>query len=597
MSLWGELKRRDVFKVAVAYLVAAWLIVQVVSVLIGPLNLPDNLDTVVVVLLAIGFPFALVIAWIYEVTPDGIRVTSDGGGSRASAPSERLTYVVVVLFVLAVGLMAIDRFAVDSSANGFGTGSRLAILPCADLSPDPSNAFFAPGMHGELIRRLGSLGGLDVISQPSVQQYADGHTPLPEIAEALRAQAIMQCSVQYSGDRVLMTAFLFDGESDTFLWSDAYQAVLTEDLSEIYENQADIAMNVANALRVEFFEDERERIERVLTESEAAYVLYLRARTTGDFDEAIRLLDQAIALDPAFAAAYAQKGARLAVRIINAGASDTIAQNRADREQLAAAAEMNIAQALSLDPDLGEAWNARAMLDGFYWRVQEATEAFARALELAPSDASIVTNSALWAIALGEYDRALDLARRRVRLEPNLAGSYHTLGYAQLARRDSAAAVEAYRRAARINPSALNINVFLGFAEAQAGNAELAFRQFQLVEDIADDGELLLFAPHLIEGYSVIGQAEDAERLFKIFEQATDELDIGLAHRARASLAIGDHDRAYELLQSAVERIEAHEAEEGYFSLIEIKANYFDRDVLDEPEFRALLDRIGSLSQ
>lgn len=276
--LLGGLKRRDIFKVAIAYLVASWLIVQVVDVLTDPLGLPDVLETIVVVLLAIGFPFALIIAWVYEVTPQGIKLTADTDTARqvTSLPAQKLTYVVIVLLVMVVGIMVLDRYVLAPSSGDFSAGSRIAVLPCDDFSPDPTNSFFAVGIHGKLLNRLAALNRLEVISRASVQRYAGARPPVPQIAAELNVVAIIECSARYAGDCVLLTAQLVDAVSDTHLWSQAYPADMS-DLQSLFDIQAEIAMNVENTLRIEFFDEEREQLERVPTRSRDAYEFYLAA--------------------------------------------------------------------------------------------------------------------------------------------------------------------------------------------------------------------------------------------------------------------------------------------------------------------------------
>jgi TolB-like protein len=357
MSFWGELKRRNVFKVAIAYLVASWLIVQVVGVLTEPLSLPDVLDTIVVVLLAIGFPFALIIAWIYEVTPEGVRITSTAGGAVAASNTsgKRLTSVVIVLFVVAIGLMAVNRFITTPIPEGFGAGSRLAILPCTDLSPDPSNSFFAPGIHQELVTQLDSLSGLEVISPNSVQQYAGRPTPAGQVAEELQVQAVMECSASYSGNQVRLTTLLVDGESASSLWSSVYPADMSN-LDEIFQIQADIAMQVANALRVEFFDDERERIERAPTKSREAYELYLEATAldpVAAYRPIIALMDRALELDAEFAEAWSRKSV--------AHSTGFVGIPEEERRALMLADAIEAAQrAIELSPNEGHGYAARA---------------------------------------------------------------------------------------------------------------------------------------------------------------------------------------------------------------------------------------------
>jgi adenylate cyclase len=385
MSLRRELKRRDVFKVAVAYLVASWLIVQVVGVLTEPLNLPDSLDTVVVVLLAIGFPFSLIIAWIYEVTPEGIKVTAaghDDPGPAPRRPSERLTYVVIGLLVMAVGFTVLG-YVLTPASTEFGAGSRLAVLPCDDLSPDPTNSFFAVGIHEELLTRLGSLSGLDLISRTSVLQYAGRRPPMPEIAAELDADAIIECSARYAGNLVRLTAQLIDAASDRHLWQQTYDADMSN-VETLFEVQAEIATQVANALDVEFFEGEREQVARVPTDSPVAYDAYLRGKAHLSFFRnlnAAEAFQAAVDADDQFAEAWmelARAYERLLVTETEAARIDEIRQQR----------ETAIERARELDPGLidPDVLRAQALWERRDW--VGAGRAWAAAIERDPASRS-----------------------------------------------------------------------------------------------------------------------------------------------------------------------------------------------------------------
>lgn len=417
MSVWAGLKRRNVFKLAVAYLVASWLIVQVVSVLTEPLDLPRILATVVVVLLAIGFPFALIFAWVYDVAPEGIEVKPRPGRARpaSSRPGQRLSYVVVGMLAIAVGLMAADRYVLTPSSGESSAIGRLAVLPCTNLSPDPTNSFFADGIHAELITRLGSLSGLEVISRTSMLRYADGRKPVRQVAAELRVPAVMECFVRYSGDRVAMTTQLLDGASDVELWGDTYRADLTN-LGELFEIQAEIAMNVANALRVEFFDDERERIERVPTQSREAYELYLAARSQSnqgpqDADaqhRALASIDAALEADPVFVDAWVTKARILGLMEAGGLRSDALPR-RAERIEA-------VSRALELDPNNTQ---ARLMLAAAResegdW-IPYATELRRRANgreHLADTD------SVMHFLAVGEFGKAIEQAQSAIELDP-----------------------------------------------------------------------------------------------------------------------------------------------------------------------------------
>ena len=451
MSFWGELKRRDVFKVAVTYLVASWLIVQVIGVLGDALDLPDLLDTVVVILLAIGFPVALTIAWIYEVTPEGIKVTptEHSTGHATSRSSKRLTYVLAGLLVIAVTLLAIDSFTLTPSSTQFGAGSRLAVLPCDDLSPDPTNSFFAVGIHEELLNRLSSLGTLDVISRTSVEQYAGIRPPVPQIAAELDVDAVMECSARYAGDRVLLTVQVIDGESDAHMWSESYPADMS-DLESLFEIQANLAIDVANALNLNLLDEERERIDRAPTASREAYELYLAFQGMSPFewasDRALQLVEEALAIDDAFPEAWIAKSAAHFWRAWSAPLDS--AQTESDRAVQAAA---RASQMSSVDKFLAAGWLAGSMYQRGQWVEAEMT--FREyALELGRQPIHIGGYGPL-KMAVGHFDEALDAFEEQLASDP-LAST--TAGFTMMAHEllgDIEARQQAYDRGERLYPN------------------------------------------------------------------------------------------------------------------------------------------------
>jgi len=334
VSFISELNRRNVFRVAVAYVVVAWLMIEVASVLGPALRLPDWTTTFVAFVLILGFPLALVLSWAYELTSDGMKKTESVPltESITRTTGRKLDFVIIGVLVLAVGFMFVDNYlpqsgpfagaeidpaslqlmpaapesptpAAPEQPESPVLPNSVAVLPLQNLSPDPNNAYFAAGIHEEILNQLAKLSNLNVISRTSVVRYADSGMSIPQIAAELNVQTVMEGSVRYANNRVLVTMQLIDPETDAHLWSDSYN----RDLADVFAIQADIAMNVANALRAEFSQAEQARIEAVPTDSPEAYAEYLRARAAVEYDTAFGLLDAAIRLDPEFALAYATK--------------------------------------------------------------------------------------------------------------------------------------------------------------------------------------------------------------------------------------------------------------------------------------------------
>jgi TolB-like protein/Tfp pilus assembly protein PilF len=451
MSFWRELRRRNVFKVAAAYAIVAWLLVQVASVVFPALLLPAWTVTFVTVLIITGFPVALFLAWAFELTPEGIKpaaaLSAEERGPRGS--SARLNYLLAGLLVLAVGYIVVDRiFLTPSSAIGSGGPqggiSRLAVLPCDNLSPDPNDSYFAPGIHEELLNRLARIGNLRLTSRSSVQQYADTATrpAMPAIGTTLGVDAIIECSVRYAADELLFTAQLVDAQSDTHLWSDSYRADMS-DLADLFQIQAEIAMNVANAVRIGFFAEEIERISRRPTESREAYELYLAAQGLSparQFNRVLYLLDQALAIDSGFVEAWLAKAVAHQFR----GASSP-PDARSVEETRAFDA---IDKALQLDPEDGRGYAARGRLLGLGGRWLEAQRNFARARELGVPLGQI--QDGVMQMAVGHFERARDSLEAQLAIDPmnRNTATFLMMTYAKLG--DLAARERAFARGASL---------------------------------------------------------------------------------------------------------------------------------------------------
>ena len=279
-SVWGELKRRNVVKVAVAYAIVAWLLVQIIVSVETPLRLPDWTDTLVIVFLLIGFVVAMFVAWAYELTPEGIKQTKSIplSESVSRVTGRKLDFAIIGLLVLAVGFMFVDNYVLPESSELNGqTGevlpSSVAVLPFENLSPNADDAYFASGLHEEVLNQLAKLRDLSVISRTSVLRYTESGLSIPEIARELNVGTIMEGSVRYANDRVRITMQLIDAATDDHLWSETYD----REFADIFAIETDIALNVVSALEAEFSLEERESLERSPTTFPAAYRLYLRA--------------------------------------------------------------------------------------------------------------------------------------------------------------------------------------------------------------------------------------------------------------------------------------------------------------------------------
>jgi TolB-like protein len=264
VSFFAEIKRRKVFQVAAVYAVVAWLLVQIVATVEEPLSLPGWFDTAIIVFLAVGFPVTMILTWAFDLTPD--RAIRDQRSEATPASGGRTTeYILIGLLGLVVAWV-VARDLINSTgaplideetvANEAATTpernvipNSIAVLVCDNLSPDPDNAYIAQSLHEEMLNQLFKLRDLRVISRTSVLPYMGAERPpLLEIAEDLKVQTIMECSVAYGDDRVAISAQLIDPDTGVHLWSERYY----RDLSDVFAVQFDIATNIANALAIEF---------------------------------------------------------------------------------------------------------------------------------------------------------------------------------------------------------------------------------------------------------------------------------------------------------------------------------------------------------
>jgi TolB-like protein/Tfp pilus assembly protein PilF len=610
MSFWRELMRRNVVKVGAAYAIVAWLLLQVATNAFPALQLPAWTVTFVTVLLLIGFPIALIFAWAYELTPEGIKKT------RYVAPEESIThvtgqklnYVVTGLLVLAVAFIAVDTYVLERDAPAGGPATNagaateptvraaappagvregvlpnsIAVLPLDNLSPDPDNAYFAAGMHEAILNQLQKLKNLSVISRTSVLQYNETKPPIPEIARQLNVEAVMEGSVRFDAGRVLVTAQLIDGATDRHLWSEQYE----RPFEGVFAIQADIAMNVANALRAEFTSAEQASIERIPTSSARAYALLLRATTGGvSAEEGQRLLDQALELDPDFALAHAWKSWFYSQGLTLTGFGSAADPARAT--ELERLVITHAERAIALDPGAGAAHSALGSFYMFTWRWTAASESFDRAFELAPGDTGLTTYVFLCSY-MGRSARAIEVAERLIELNPANPGLYGILGFAQLYARNFDAAAASLRIGAEFEGGAADTyRAWLVTAEIARGDRDAALRELEQLEQRRSTVGVSLTPGAMAYEYSLLGRRDDAERLAREAIEAA-----GTEGPVAAYLALGDLAAALERLERAAERAERHEPDPRFYWVAGLDANLTGDPVLERPEFAAVLARI-----
>src|SRR5213082_26819 len=416
-NFFAELKRRNVYKVAVAYAVVAWLTIQAASIFLPAFNAPQWAMQIVILILVVGFPIALVFSWAFEITPEGIKRESEiePNKSIARGTGRKIVALTIVLAVVATGLLIFQfvRPRLTSSSAATISNKSIAVLPFDNLSGDPQNAYFSEGVQDEILTRLAKIAELKVISRTSTQRFKSAPNDLRQIAQQLGVANILEGSVQKANDQVRVNVQLINAVTDAHLWADTYDRKLTD----IFVIESDIAKTIADTLQAKLSRSAEHVLASRPTENPEAHELYLKGRffwnkrTGENLKKAADYFNQAIAADPNYALAYAGlAGVYVLMPFYSVGAP------RDCYPRAKAAAK----KALEQEDALAEAHTALAQVHCYYdFDFSQATSEFQRAIELNPNYATAhqwYGNSAL--VALGRFDEAIAEVKRAIELDP-----------------------------------------------------------------------------------------------------------------------------------------------------------------------------------
>jgi TolB-like protein/Tfp pilus assembly protein PilF len=444
VSLFSELKRRNVLRIALLYLVSAWLIAQVTDVVTGLVDLPPAIGRTVLIILALGFPVALVLAWVFEWTPGGIRrdALAEREPPVAHTPRRALDYVILSLLSVSLVYFVATHDWGESPAI---TGASIAVLPFENRSALADDLYFTDGIHDDLLTQLAKISSLVVISRTSVMRYRGTEMSIPEIAAELGVATILEGGIQRAGDRVRINLQLIEGKTDKHLWADTYDRELSAE--NVFAIQSEIATSIANILHAKLLPGERERIETVPTRNLDAYDAYLlgrrqyASRREEGMAEAKSYFMRAIELDPDFALAYC--GLADTLTLYSDWNADAQAQDLADAERAAR-------KALELNPELGEAHTSFGLvLKSRGEPPEKYAPYFERGVELAPGSADARKWYSNYLGEMNRYEEALVQLRKAVELDPmsaivrvNLGNILETLGQIEEARTSYMKALE-----------------------------------------------------------------------------------------------------------------------------------------------------------
>jgi len=461
-NLFAEMRRRNVYKVAVAYAVVAWLIIQVTTQTFPFLEIPNWCVRLVIVLLALGFPIAVILAWAYELTPEGIKREEDLPAGQPIDPHKgrKINVLIIGVLLCVIALLVYQRVQRGGGAPE-GMEKSIAVLPFDNFSDEKENAFFADGIQDDILTSLAKIRDLKVISRTSVMHYRGvGQKNLRQIAEALGVATVLEGSVRRGGNRVVVTVQLIDARNDHHLWANRYDRPLADSLGL----QGELAAEIAAELRATLSPEEKVQVETKPTQNPNAYVLYLKARgyesnpdrLFEDYSVAERLYGEAIQHDPAFALAHARLSATIA-RIYHwfESTDDRKARVKTEAEK-----------SLQLRPDLGEGHLALGLY--YYWaeaNYEKALEEFGLAAAALPNDSDIGYFTAAIRRRQGQWNENLELLKKAQAVDPGNPNVAEEIAYTYSFLHDWPEAVRTQERVIAVAPDSVNAKVVRAYLD------------------------------------------------------------------------------------------------------------------------------------
>lgn len=560
MKILEELKRRNVFRVAVAYVVTGWLLIQALELAADSFEAPAWVMKMIITVVALGFIPALLFSWAFELTPEGFRrerdVPRDASVSRHTG--RRLNYVTVVSALGVLGLFSWQQFlppdsapaalAIQDGVLALDADKTIAVLPFLNMSADADNEYFSDGIAEELLNGLVRVAGLQVASRTSAFSFKNKNVDIPTVAESLRVDHIVEGSVRRAGNQVRITAQLIDVRTDRHLWSETY----TRELKDVFAIQSEIATEIAAALQLTLLGETAKR----QTDNLEAYDLYLlgrhhfHQRTPVSLPKAIDLFEQVIALDPGYAPAYS--GLADAYNLV-------FQYGEFDPQTAMSKGSVNARKAVELDPMLAEAHASLGLSLAVRNELETARGSYRRAIELNPDYS--MAHMWLGTSLSTQPIKALAAFRAAERVDPlhpviaeNIGGTLITMGRYDEGARQLEHAIDT-------NPESVLLYMSLSRLEFDRGDLAAAYRAARQAVAIDPRSPLALSA--MAHGEMDLGNFDAAEYWLRRLEQAVPghraigEVEFGLAE------ARGDLDAAERTLDSRLT-----ETQDSYQSFI-----------------------------
>jgi TolB-like protein/Tfp pilus assembly protein PilF len=582
MNFFAELKRRNVYKVAIAYVVAGWALSQGIAQVFPVFDIPNWVIRLIVLLIIIGLPIALVLAWMFELTPQGIKRTEDVDLAAAARQPKKRTWIFVVIIgaLVSIGLFFLGRYSAQSREDGRRSAASLpqksiAVLPFDNLSRDPDNAYFCEGVQDEILTRLAKVADLKVISRTSTQHFKSAPDNLPQIAKQLGVAHILEGSVQKASDQVRVNVQLINALTDAHLWADTYDRKLTD----IFAVETDIAKTVADTLQAKLSGSEKSSMAKTPTVNPEAYELYLKGRffwnkrTGDDLRKSIEYLKQAIVKDPGYALAYAALADSYGLLRFYGGASPA---------ESVVPAEAAAKKALELDDSLAEAHASLGLIATEELEVNRAMNELERAIQLNPNYATAHHWLGLALATLRQSDRSVAELKRALELDPlsMIINADLSIIYLYAGRYDAAEAQA--RKTLEIDSRSFVAHYYLGAVMQLTGRLKEAIPEFQKAVELNNDPYSIAM---LAQAYARNGQTDEARKLLAHLNEMAKSAEVPEYALATAYTSLGEKERAIEALEHGFAG-----GNKSYLFLL--PGDPFLDDLRGDPRFEALVQKI-----
>ena len=596
-NFFTELRRRNVYKVGVAYAVAGWALAQGFAQVFPVFDIPNWVIRLIVLLIIVGLPIALVLAWMFEITPQGIKRTEAADAMPVSAKRRKYIwiYVVVIGAAISIGLFFLGRYSAQNTPTprpvtqpearpGFqseaATGSTIAqksiaVLPFDNLSRDPDNAYFCEGVQDEILTRLAKVADLKVISRTSTQHFKSSPDNLPQIARQLGVAHILEGSVQKAGDAVRVNVQLINAASDAHLWAETFDRKLTD----IFAVESEIAKTIAETLQARLSGSEKSSMAKTPTVNPEAYELYLKGRffwnkrTGGDLRKSIEYLKQAITKDPGYALAYAALADSYGLLRFYGGASPA---------ESVVPAKAAAKKALELDDSLAEAHAALGLIATEELEVNRAMNELERAIQLNPNYATAHHWLGLALATLRQSDRSIGELKRALELDPlsMIINADLSIIYLYAGRYDAAEAQA--RKTLEIDSRSFVAHYYLGAALQLTSRLKEAIPEFQKAVELNNDPYSIAM---LAQAYARNGQTDEARKLLAHLNEMAKSAEVPEYTLATVYTSLGEKERAIEALEHGFAG-----GNKSYLFLL--PGDPFLDDLRGDPRFEALVQKI-----